>query len=257
MKRISYIILFSICFCSCVKKINIPDNFNYSEIPACSYTLASWQKISDTTSPIHIYIEGDGHSFNRYGYPTNDPTPHDIFLRQIAFNDPNNNVAYIARPGQFIKDKNKNQTDWTSGRFSKEIVESVSRAIKEISNNRKIILIGYSGGALLSGLVINQNPDLQIEKWITVAGVLNHTKWTQKLNLLPLKDSLDLDVLPNVNQVHLAGEKDTVVPIELIKSAVAKETLIIVPDATHNSGFESIYDIIYCTRDTNTVSENK
>lgn len=257
MKKILFIFLFFICFCACAKKTNIPNDFNYLEVSANSYTLAVWQKMSDTTSPVHIYIEGDGHSFNSYGYPTNDPTPHDTFLREIAFNDPNKNVVYIARPGQFIKSKNKNQKDWTTGRFSKDIVESVSQIIKEISNNRKIILIGYSGGALLSGLVINQNPDLQIEKWITIAGVLNHTKWTTQLNLLPLKDSLDLQFLPTVNQVHLAGEKDRIVPIELTKSIVPKEILIIVPNATHNSGFENYYNIIYCTQDMNSVSENK
>ena len=243
-KALGIPLLFTLCLFSCVKSIIVPNEFNYKEVSANSYSLAVWQKMSDEKSPVHIYIEGDGHSFNSYGYPTNDPTPKGTFLREIAFNDPNKNVVYIARPGQFIK--SNNQTDWTTGRFSKQIVEAFSQIITEMSGNRKIVLIGYSGGALLSGLVINQNPNLKIEKWITIAGVLNHTKWTKQQNLLPLKDSLDLYNLPNVSQVHLAGEKDRVVPLELTKSIVPKETLIIVPKATHNSGFEDYYNIIYC-----------
>ena len=225
-KALSIPLLFTLCLFSCVKSIIVPNEFNYKEVSANSYTLAVWQKMPDEKSPVHIYIEGDGHSFNSYGYPTNDPTPKGTFLREIAFNDPNKNVVYIARPGQFIK--SDNQTDWTTGRFSKQIVEAFSQIITEISSigDRKIVLIGYSGGALLSGLVINQNPNLKIEKWITIAGVLNHAKWTK--------------------QVHLAGEKDRVIPLELTKSIVPKETLIIVPKATHNSGFEDCYNIIYC-----------
>ena len=234
MKKILYAILLCSCFCSCVKKINVPNSFNYSEISASSYTLAVWQKMSDTTSPVHIYIEGDGHSFNNYGYPTNDPTPHDTFLREIAFNDPNKNVVYIARPGQFIKSKNKNQIDWTTGRFSKDIVESVSQIIKEISNNRKIILIGYSGGALVTGLIINQHQnDLDIIKWVTIAGLFNHTDWTTHFNLLPLKDSLDLETLPNIEQIHFICKYDKTIPYELTIKRV-NETDCIILEATHN-----------------------
>ena len=243
-KALSIPLLFTLCLFSCVKSINVPNEFDYKEVSANSYTLAVWQKISNETDTVHVYIEGDGHSFNSYGYPTNDPTPKGTFLREIAFNDPNDNVVYIARPGQFIK--SNNQTDWTTGRFSKQIVEAFSQIITEISNNIESVLIGYSGGTLLSGFVINQNPNLKIEKWITIAGVLNHTRWTQQLDLLPLKDSLDLDCLPKVSQVHLVGEKDRVVPLELTKSIVPKETLIVVPNATHNSGFENHYNIIYC-----------
>ena len=79
----------------------------------------------------------------------------------------------------------------------------------------------------------------------------------QQLNLLPLKDSLDLEFLPKVNQVHLAGEKDRIVPVKLTKSIVPKEMLIIVPNATHNSGFENYYNIIYCTQDMNSASEKE
>ncbi len=233
MKKFLYFLPFFVFLVSCAKKITVPSSFDYKEIFASEYVLASWQKITDNNSPIHIYIEGDGNAFNSYGYPTDNPTPKGTFLRELAFNDECKNVAYIARPGQFVKNQNKNQTDWTTSRFSEKIVNSVSQAVKEIAGKRPVVLIGYSGGALLSGLVISRNPDLKIVKWVTIAGVLNHKKWTEFLKLPPLKDSLDLDVLPDVKQVHIVGEKDKIVPVELTKSIVPEETLIIVPKAKH------------------------
>lgn len=246
MKKIFLGILFiSITFLSCAKKISVPESFDYREVSVGTYNLAVWQKISDNISPVRIYIEGDGNAFNSYGYPSNDPTPKNIFLREIAFNDPNKNVIYLARPGQYVKNKNNKQTDWTTGRFSEEIVNSMSTAIKELAGKRGVILVGYSGGALLSGLIINGNKDIKVIKWITIAGVLNHKKWTEMLKLPPLKDSLDLEYLPKVKQVHLAGEKDKIVPIELIKEIVPKKDLIIIPSATHSTGYEEYYSIIY------------
>ena len=247
MKHIIFILACCLLVTSCAKKIIIPKNFKYNEISAGEYKLACLQKVTDRKSPIRIYIEGDGNAFNGYGFPTDDPTPKGTFLRRIVFNDPNKNVVYLARPWQFIKDKDKkkNQTDWTTGRFRQKIINSTARAVKEIAKNNSVILIGYSGGALLSGLVIKQNSDIKIKKWITIAGVLNHTKWTEKLKLPPLKNSVDLNILPNVKQIHLAGQKDKIVPAELTKEIVKKENLIIVPKASHNKGFEDYLDVIY------------
>ena len=55
---------------------------------------------------------------------------------------------------------------------------------------RRIILIGYSGGALLCGLIINHyQEELNIVRWITIAGLLNHTRWTRHFGYNPLKKS--------------------------------------------------------------------
>ena len=144
-----------------------------------------------------------------------------------------------------MDDKHCSKKDWTTGRFSQEIIAAATEAIKKISNNRPIVLIGYSGGALLSGLMIEQNPQLPVKKWITIAGLLNHTKWTTDLNLLPLKNSMDLKKPPTLPQIHFVGDKDKVIPYKLTESLVKKEDLIIVPNATHNSGYEDYYSIIY------------
>lgn len=238
MYRIFLLILLILCGC---QGISVPETFTYKEIQTDSYKLASWQKITDKSSPIRIYIEGDGHAFNHHGQPTSDPTPRGVFLRKIAFADPNPNVVYLARPCQYVDDAHCDVKDWTTGRFSQKIVDSASQAVRMISNNRPIVLIGYSGGALLSGLIIEQNPKLPVKKWLTLAGVLNHTKWTDNLKLPPLLDSVDLKKLPSIPQLHFIGDKDKVVSSEMTATIVPAKDLIVISGATHDSGYEDYF----------------
>jgi len=242
MKKIYLGLFLLLCCCTGIKP---PDSFSYHEIQTDTYKLASWQKITNGKSPVRIYIEGDGYAFNHLGQPTTNPTPHGTFLRKIAFNDPNENVVYLARPCQYVQDKNCSSKDWTTARFSPEAVAATTQAVRELAKGKSVVLIGYSGGALLSGLVIDKNPKLPIKKWITLAGVLNHTKWTQDLNLPPLSDSLDLKKIPRVEQIHLIGDKDKIVSHQLTASLVNTKNLIVIPNATHDSGFEKFYPIIY------------
>lgn len=241
MKKILFLLFF---LCGC-REVIIPDAFTYGEIQTDTYKLASWQKITDKKASIRIYIEGDGYAFNHLGQPTSNPTPRGTFLRKIAFNDPNPNVVYLARPCQFVEDVHCSQKDWTTGRFSQQILNSTTQAIKKIASGQSIILIGYSGGALLSGLVIEQNPQMPIQKWITLAGVLNHTKWTEDLNLPALSDSIDLKKIPTIPQLHLIGDDDKIVSHKLTESLVDKKDLMVIPNATHDAGYDTYCQIIY------------
>ena len=248
MKRIfikNYFIFFIFIFlvsCSTIQQ-KPPESFTYIQIKTNDYVLASMQKITDKTSPIRIYVEGDGNAYTSKGYPTDDPTPKSNFLRNIAFNDPNPNVVYLARPCQFIKNKDYDKKDWTTGRFSQKIIDNVAQAIKQISCNNKTILIGYSGGALLTGIIINQyGQELNITKWITIAGLLNHTKWTQYFNYVPLKDSLDLDKIPNIKQTHYIAKKDSVIPYNLTLDAINNRNYILIQNATHNKAITIDYN---------------
>lgn len=208
--------------------------FQYREISAGDYVIAAWEHITDPTSPVHIYIEGDGHAFNASGRPTTDPSPRGTTLRKIALRDTNANVVYLARPCQFIMSDKCSVRDWTSGRFAANIIESMAIAVKDVAHNMPIVLIGYSGGAMVSGLVITQHPELNIKKWVTIAGVLNHTDWTEYFGDKPLDKSLDMDVLPHVPQMHYIAENDEIVPFELSKKWVGNNQLIIIPDTMHN-----------------------
>lgn len=239
MKKIFiFFILIILCSCSTMK-IKAPKDFVYKEIKTDDYVLASWQKIRDKDSLVKIYIEGDGHAYTSKGYPTKDPTPKSTFLRNIAFSDTSENVVYLARPCQYIKSDSYDKIDWTTGRFSYKILNNMAQAIKLIANDRNVILIGYSGGALLCGLLINHyQEELKIIKWITIAGLLNHARWTKYFNYTPLKYSMDLNVIPNIPQIHYIGKKDTVIPYWLTLQCLDEKNCVVIENATHNKGFD-------------------
>ena len=221
-----------------------PDDFIYTPIQTNGYQIATWQKISNPKNKtIHIYIEGDGNSYDSFGYPSSDPTPHGNMMRDLATRDNFENVVYMARPCQFIMDESCSITDWTDGRFSKRIMDSMSVAVKQIAKNKNIVLIGYSGGAMVSGLIIKRNPDIKVDKWITVAGVLNHEKWTTYFDDLPLYKSLDMNTLPKVPQTHFVGGQDSVVPYDLAKTWADADSIELIPNATHDDfGDLKIFD---------------
>ena len=199
------------------------------------YSVATIQKITHPTEPVHIYIEGDGHSFYSNGRATDNPTPNSRFVRRMADADNSPNVAYIARPCQFIMDEKCNVADWTDGRFSRAMVDSVANAIKTIAGSRPVILVGYSGGAMTSGLIIQNHSEIDVKKWITIAGVLNHTDWTQYFGDTPLTHSMNLNTLPHLAQIHYIAEKDTVVPNSLSKQWVKESDIKVIKNAKHNT----------------------
>lgn len=232
MKRL---ILFLFVFiCACAPAWHAPSDFISVPINAGKYTIATFQRIADNISPIHIYVEGDGNSFDANGHPTSNPTPRGMLMRHLAMRDPSANVVYMARPCQYIMSNACTRSDWTIGRFSSDIVDSVAAAIKDIAANRPVVLIGYSGGAMITGLVINKNPDIDVREWITIAGVLNHAEWTECFGDVPLSSSLNLDELPRVAQRHYIARGDRVVPNKLSQKWLAGQAVHTIDGATHN-----------------------
>lgn len=248
MKRIMLLVLtFVLCGCA---TITPPKDFVYKEIRTRDFDLASWQKITAPDGVYKIYIEGDGHAFNSRGFATTDPTPKGTLVREIAFGDPSPNVVYLARPCQYIKSPICSKRHWTSARFAHEVIISTHDAIRQIAGNHPVILIGYSGGAQVAGLIATAKTGLDIKKVITIAGNLDHLAWTEYQQLPPLNESMNLEsyrrqylALPQMNYV---GEKDKVIPPFLTKAFLENDDLItIVPNANHGQGWESIYPLIW------------
>lgn len=232
MKKICVLLFLTACAGQGWK---VPDDFNFVPVKSGEYEIATWQKINNPENKnIHIYIEGDGYAFDAYGRPTSDPTPHGTFVRDLIARDSAENVVYMARPCQFIKTDSCKETDWTQGRFSQKIIDAESEAVKQIAKDKNITLIGYSGGAMVSGLIILQNPKLKVEKWITVAGVLDHKKWTSYFGDEDLTESVNMKKLPNVAQIHFVGGCDETVPYELAKTWSDEADIKSVPNATHD-----------------------
>ncbi len=232
MKRAILFLFF--CICGCAPVWHAPSDFINVPVSAGKYTIATFQRISDNTSPIHIYIEGDGHSFDANGHPTSDPTPHGVFMRDLATRDPSPNIVYMARPCQYIMSNACTRSDWTIGRFSSDVIDSVATAIKDIASERPVVLIGYSGGAMISGLVIGRHPEIDAREWVTIAGVLNHAEWTGYFGDVPLSSSLNLDELPHIAQRHYIARGDRVVPNKLSQKWLAGQAVHIIDGATHN-----------------------
>lgn len=200
-----------------------------------------------------IYIEGDGYAFDRHGKPTQDPTPKGTLVRELAFGDNSPNVIYLARPCQYVKSPICSKRHWTTARFAPEIINAEYETIKQIAGNHPVILIGFSGGAQIAGLVATAKPGLNVKKIITIAGNLDHLSWTQYHNLPPLNESMDLESyrkqFAEVPQVHYVSSDDKVIPPVLVREFVGNDDLVVEVDrANHNEDWESIYNKVWSER---------
>ncbi|MDR0967335.1 MAG: hypothetical protein LBL75_00685 [Rickettsiales bacterium] len=243
--RYLFVFLFFLTGCA---GLQIPSDFKYYDIKTDFFTIASWQKITTDDGVIKVYIEGDGHAFNRLGRPTSDPTPHGTLVRDLAFADTSENVVYLARPCQFIQGGGCDKKYWTTARFSQEVIQSEYIAIKKIAGSRPVVLIGYSGGAQVAGLLATTT-NLNIKKVITLAGNLDFNTWTSEFNMPPLSESLALENYKKdfmkISQIHYVGEFDKIIPMKITTDFVGSENVVVVPGADHSKGFEVIYTKIW------------
>lgn len=245
LKLYMIILLLSSC-----QSVNIPPEFVNKNIQTRFFNIATWQKISNPDSPYKIYIEGDGYAFNAHGYPTQNPTPKSTLVRELAFGDTSPNVIYLARPCQYVKSPICTQRHWTTARFAPEIINAEYEAIKKIVHNKPVILIGFSGGAQVAGLVSSAQNSLHVKKIITIAGNLDHLAWTQYHQLPPLNESMSLasyqQQFSQIPQIHYVGSDDKVIPPFLVQNFISPDTALIkVNGATHNNGWEKIYPLVW------------
>ena len=239
-----YRLLFFILLLSGCTTFQMPDTFTYKEIETEGFKISAWVRMDNSPSIYHVYIEGDGNAFNAHGQPTNDPTPQSSLVRKLATQDENTGVIYMARPCQFTKGLKCQQKYWTTARFSSEVVEAEYQAIRKLVGNKPVVLIGYSGGAQIAGLIATTK-NLNIKKIITIAGNLDHKAWTDYHHLSELTESLNLadykDKFIHVPQIHYVGEKDKIIPPVLAEEFVLdKSTIHVIPNATHSDGWNGI-----------------
>jgi hypothetical protein len=192
--------------------------------------LSAYAPTADVTVAIlTIYIEGDGFAWLTPSQPTDDPSPRKPLALQLALRHPDDAVAWLGRPCQFVAAADWracNVSLWTEQRFSEAVVAASDNAISQLKARRhaqQLVLVGYSGGAAIAALVAARRSDVQ--RLITVAGNLDHREWTHWHNVAPLRGSLNpadvADALINIPQTHWVGGRDNVVGRRLADSFAA------------------------------------
>jgi pimeloyl-ACP methyl ester carboxylesterase len=215
-------------------------------IDAGYFALAAYQRIGPTRGDtLVVYIEGDGLAWINRGQPSDDPTPTDPVSLRLAAKDDASTVLYLARPCQFVAARNCEPRYWAEARYAREVVESMDRAIgfaKEAAGERKVELIGYSGGGVLATLVAARRAD--VSRVITIAANLDLGAWTTFHHVSPLSESLDPSdyaaLLARVPQIIFVGDQDEVVPRSIVDRyrerlpLEAPVKVIAVPGYTHD-----------------------
>ena len=175
-------------------------------------------------STMTIYIEGDGAGWFFRTIPPRNPTPHQSLVAAMAAEDQNQLVMYLARPCQFIDVQTIKECDesmWTDGRFSTQVIQlsnqAIDRALLNIPTVR-LNLVGHSGGGTLATLIAAQRSDVNC--LVTMASPLDITAWARALLIAPLTRSQN-PAKPNANlqqirQTHFLGENDRIVTKESI-----------------------------------------
>ncbi|MEO5330735.1 MAG: hypothetical protein H7839_01820 [Magnetococcus sp. YQC-5] len=193
-----------------------------------------------------VYIEGDGLAWINRETLSPDPTPRDPVALRLMIQDPTPNALYLGRPCQYVggQDKGCNPVYWSTHRYAKEVVASMSHAIDTIKQQfqaRHVGLIGYSGGGVIAALLVASRSD--VSWWITVAANLDLAAWTAHHQVTPMPASQNpvdfVARMQTVPQTHFIGGQDRQVPESVIRSflhhfpASSPVTVRVVPDFSH------------------------
>lgn len=180
-------------------------------LPLIAYVPTHFQR--DET--LALYIEGDGFAWITSSLPSSDPTPVEPIGLKLALAHPYGNAAYLARPCQYIDTGALpcSSSLWLDARFSETAVAASNQAIDVLKTRfgaKKLVLVGYSGGGAIATLVAARRND--VIQLVTVAGNLDHRRWTLHHRISPLSGSLNpIDhgaQLIGLRQVHLVGNDD-------------------------------------------------
>lgn len=261
LKNIYFILLLSIFISGCTRDIPtpnerlttinslMPNSFESEIIQTSKYKFYTIHNVKNQCENINVYFEGDGLSWITRTRVSDNPTPINPTAFKLMLTDNSNCSVYVARACQYTNDNSCKEEDWTSHRFSYEIMNGSNDVINKIKEKYKpnsFNMIGYSGGAAIASLVSNKRDD--VKTLITIAGNLNTTLWTDIKNITALSGSLNpidnTNNLQNVKQYHLIGQNDNVIPKEILQSYMNnfndKSKIVFKSvDATHSCCYEN------------------
>lgn len=224
---------------------------NKTTVAAGGFALLGYQRIGKPGQPLTVYIEGDGYAWKTRQQISDDPTPTDPVALRLALQDPAANLAYLARPCQYLPPEALARCApdyWSGKRYAEEVIASADAALTQLRAQAQasgLHLVGYSGGAAVAALVAARRHDVLTLR--TVAGNLDHAKLTAQQGVTPLHGSLNaidqaarLSTLP---QRHFVGGKDHIVPPDIARGFLARldsrrcAAVHVVAPASHDEGW--------------------
>ena len=217
-----------------------------------NFELLTYSRITVPGAALTIYIEGDGAAWRTSHQLSADPTPKNPIALKLALLDPAANIAYIARPCQYVikseRDENCSSDYWSTKIFSPPVVSAMNQAcsiMKKQAAAKGIHLIGYSGGGAVAVLISSQRNDILSLR--TIAGNLDQKEVCRRHKVSPLIGSLNaIDVaekIRDIPQIHFCGGKDRIVSPAIAKRFVARQSkprcsrVILVQKAGHHKGW--------------------
>jgi hypothetical protein len=224
---------------------------NQVTVDAEGFALRAYLRAGAPGQPLTVYIEGDGYAWKTRHQPSDDPTPTDPLALRLAAKDPSSNVAYLARPCQYVIQDAKQPCSsdyWTGKRYAEEVIVATEAALTQLRAQVQagdLHLVGYSGGAAVAALAAARRHDVLSLR--TVAGNLDHVALTTWHGVSGLQGSLNaIDEtarLSSLPQRHFVGAQDRIVPPDIAQRFVARlETrrcaaVDVVESASHDAGW--------------------
>lgn len=178
---------------------------------------------TNATGTIHVYLDGDGTPWLRQRWKAVDPTSRNPLILQLLHQDESPAIL-LGRPCYHGLSNVPPCQDkyWTSHRYSREIVASMTRALKKWLEKHafdNVVLIGFSGGGVLAVLMAPELP--QVTTVVTVAANLDVAEWSRQHDYAPLEHSLnpaELQLPINAKQIHISGAEDRNIPPRIIET---------------------------------------
>lgn len=194
-------------------------------ISAGQFGLSAWERMHQRFAPATIYIEGDSITSlehegidkdGRFGFQS---TPQEPTGLGLASRDKAQNVAYLARPCQYLKSPTKKGCDakyWKTHRFDPEVMDAYNIALDDIASRYDITnfdIVGFGGGANIAAVLAATRDDIRTLR--TVAGDLNPafdlTTRPTSLSTTAVLATRYTDKLRTIPQHHFIGAADTII----------------------------------------------
>jgi len=226
-------------------------------IPTPSFKLYAWERMHKRQAPASIYIGDDN---NAWAYKSlkadhslfEKTSPENPVALHLATRDLSDNVAYLARPCQFLSGDDLKQCPEKfryDARYSAEVIDSYHAALDEMKARYDLTsfnLIGFGGGAQIAAYLAAERTDVVSLR--TVAGDLNHDFVATEHQSTPISNtSLNaINIAPklaHVPQQHFIGGADDIITpgvYHSFRQAMGPSSCVrysLVQDAGHKRGW--------------------